>query len=117
MRSDSSIHLILSVKNLGTYFDSQMLFDFHITEISKMVSCILKHNRINRIQDVLSKQARLTAVQTVALSQMNYAIPVWRTTNITWLSRVQKLQNFAARVVTCVVSKSDHVNSLLKEQQ
>lgn len=44
---------------------------------------------INGIQEVLSKEARLIAIQTLALSQIKYAITVWGTTNATQLSRVQ----------------------------
>ncbi len=45
---------------------------------------------INRIQDLLSKEARLIAVETQALSHINYGITVWSTTNITQLKRVKK---------------------------
>ncbi len=45
----------------------------------------------NRIQDLLSKEARLIAVETLALSHINYGITVWSTTNITQLKHVQEL--------------------------
>ncbi len=32
---------------------------------------------INRIQDLLSKEARLIAVETLALSHINYGITIW----------------------------------------
>ncbi len=34
---------------------------------------------VNRIQDLLSKEARLIAVETLALSHINYGITVWST--------------------------------------
>ena len=46
---------------------------------------------INKIKDFLSKEARLIAMKTLALSHLNYAINVWATTNLTQLKRVQKL--------------------------
>ncbi len=54
------------VKNLGLHFDNYMSFDVHMTEMSKKVSGTLLY--INRIQDLLSKEARLIAVETLALS-------------------------------------------------
>ncbi len=73
------------------------------TETSRKVSGILMY--INRIQDSLSKEARLIAVQTLALSHLSYAIAVWGTANTKQLKRVQKLQSFAARVAIGGVSK------------
>ncbi len=46
-----------------------MSYDVHVTEISKKVSGTLMY--INRIQDLLSKEARLIAVETLALSHIN----------------------------------------------
>ncbi len=43
---------------------------------------------INRIQDLLSKEARLTAVERLALSHINYGKTIWSTTHITQLKRV-----------------------------
>ncbi len=76
-----------SVRILGLHFDNYMSFDFHVTEMSKNVSGILMY--MNRIQDLLSKEARLIAVETLALSHINYNITVWSTTNITQLTRVK----------------------------
>ncbi len=63
---EASIHPSRSVKNLGLHFDNYMSFDVHVTEMSKKVSGTLMY--INRIQDLLSKEARLIAVETLALS-------------------------------------------------
>ncbi len=82
---EASIHPSRSVKNLGLHFDNYMSFDVHVTEMSKKVSGTLMY--INRIQDLLSKEARLrvTAVETLALSHINYGIIIWSTANITVL--------------------------------
>ncbi len=49
-----------------------MSFDVHVTEMSKKVSGTPMY--INRIQDLLSEEARLIAVETLALSHINYGI-------------------------------------------
>ncbi len=56
-----------------------MFFDVHVTEMSKEVFGTLMY--INRIQDLLSKEARLIAVERLALSHINYGITIWSTTN------------------------------------
>ncbi len=72
---------------------------------------------INRIQDLLSKEARLRAVETLALSHINYGITVWSTINITQLKRVKKLQNFAAKVAIGGACKFDHATPILSKLQ
>ncbi len=112
---EASSHPSRSVKNLGLHFDNYMSFDVHVTEMSKKVSGTLMY--INRIQDLLSKEARRIAVETLALSLINYGINIWSTANITQLKRVKKLQNFAAKVAIGGASKCDHVPPLLNKLQ
>ncbi len=84
---EASIHPCRSVKNLGLHFDNYMSFDVHVTEMSKKVSFTLMC--INHIQ-YLSKKVRIVAVETLALSHINYGITIWSAANITQLERVQK---------------------------
>ncbi len=78
---DASIQPSHSVKILRVYFDRYMSFDVHVTEMSKNVSGTLMY--INRILDLLSREARLIVLQTLALSHLNYGITVWGTSNVT----------------------------------
>ncbi len=91
-----------------------MSFDVHVTDMSKQVSGTLMY--INRIQG-LSKEARLIAVETLALSHINYGITIWITANIMQLKRVQKLQNFAAKVAIGGASKFDHATPFVNKLQ
>ncbi len=74
------------VKNLGLHFDNYMSFDVHVTKMSDKVPGTLMH--INCIK-YLSKEARLIAIETLALSHINYGITIWSTANITQLKRVK----------------------------
>ncbi len=65
---EASILPSKSLKYLRLHFDNYMSFDVHVTEMSKKVSGTLMY--MNRIQD-LSKEARLIAVETLALSHIN----------------------------------------------
>ncbi len=85
---EASIHPSRSVKNLGQHFDNYMSFDVHVTEMSKNVFGTLTYY-INRIQELLSKEVKLIAVETLDLSHINYGITIWSTTNIS-----QRVHNY-----------------------
>ncbi len=89
---ETFIHPIRSVNILVLHFDNYMSFDVLVTKMSKKVSDTLMY--INHIQDLLSKEARLTAVETLALGHIHYGITFWSTANITQLKRVQNYKTF-----------------------
>ncbi len=70
----------------------------------------------NRIQD-LSKEARLIAVKTLALSHINYGITVWSTTNITQLKRVTKTTKLCCQSDHWRRSKFDNATPILNKLQ
>ncbi len=72
---------LIIFSTLLLHYDNYMSFDVHVTEMSKKVSGTLMY--VNRIQDLLSKEARLIAVETLALSHIKYGITIWSTANIT----------------------------------
>ncbi|RUM30450.1 MAG: hypothetical protein DSY42_04590 [Aquifex sp.] len=104
-----SIH----IKNLGLHMDRYMSFDAHINEISKKVMGMLIY--INRISSYLDKKSRIIVVQSLVLSHINYCLSIWGTTTSSLINKVQKLQNFAARVAVGGIKKFDHVSPAYKE--
>ncbi len=102
-----------SLKNLGIYFDNHLLFDTHITEISKKVYGTIM--QINRLTDCFNKNTRITVITSLVMSIINYGISIWGTTNSQQTERVQKLQNFAAKVALGGATRRDHVTPFLKE--
>ena len=70
---------------------------------------------INRIKHSFNKNSRISVVQSLILSQINYGISIWATTNSTQIGRVQKIQNFAAKVALGGAAKHDHVTPCFKE--
>ena len=109
------LHPSCYVKNLGVYIDRYMVFDVHVSELTKKVNGILMY--INRIGELFDKQTRVTVVQSLVLSLIEYCIRIWGTTNETLLSNVQKIQNFAAKVAIGGARKRDHVSPIFKELQ
>lgn len=66
-------------------------------------------------QESLSKNARTIAKQSLVLSRINYGIKTWGSTNATQIQRVQKMQNFAAKVALSGGKKHDHVTPFLRK--
>ncbi len=101
------------MKNLGIYFDAHMTFDTHVSYISRQVFGTIIY--INRIKDNFSRKARITLIQSPVLSTMNHGIKIWATANTTHMNRVQKLQNFVAKVALGGGARRDHAIPYLKE--
>ncbi len=90
-----------------------MIFDTHINELSKKIIGMLIY--ISRVSMNFDKTTRKIVVQSLVLSLINYCIRIWGTTNTSLIKKVQKLQNFAARVSIGGMKKYDHVSPALKE--
>ena len=103
------------VKNLGIYMDNFMTFDRHIDETYKKTMGILMY--LNRIKNKLTPEMRNSVVQSLALSHINYCIGIWGSTGVTQIQRIQKLQNFAAKIVMGNARKYDHATPIINNLQ
>ena len=101
------------VKNLGVIMDSNMTFNAHIDELHKKVIGTLLY--LNRVCDRFQPDCRIMVVQSLVLSVLNYCLRIWGSTNKTQLERVQKLQNFAAKIAVGGARKHDHVTPILQK--
>ncbi len=72
---------------------------------------------VNRIKDKFEKDIRTMVVQALALSVIYYCLPIYGSTSNTLLHRVQKLQNFAAKIWVGGVRKSAHATPLIEQLQ
>lgn len=108
----SVIKPVKVVKNLGVYMDQYLSFDSHIDHIHKKVTGILMY--LTRIKDCLDYETRVMVIDALVLSIINYCSNVWGSANKTQIERVQKLQNFAARVAVGGIGKYDHVSPAIK---
>ena len=103
------------VKNLGVYFDQFMVFDCHIDEVCRKVNGTLIY--LNRIKDRFDSEMRGMVVQSLAMSIVSYCLKIWGVTSKEQLQRVQRLQNFAAKVIDGKARKYDHVSPILDNLQ
>ena len=101
------------VKKLGVYFDQFLSFEVHIDELHRKVMGILIY--LNRVKEYFEPHTRIVVVQALALSLINYCFVVRGSANMVHLNRIQKLQNFAARVAVGTVRKYEHISPFLAE--
>ena len=93
--------------------DCSMSYATRIGELCKKVMGRLMF--INRVKDHFDKSTRTIVVESLALSQINYCNNVWSSASKTQLQRVQKLQNFAAKVADGSARKFDHVAPIIND--
>ncbi len=110
----TSISPSTHVKNLGLYMDRYLTFETHISEISKKVMGMLIY--VNRIGSYLDKTTRITIIQSLVMSHIKYCLSIWGTTNSALINKIQKLQNFAARVAVGGLKKI-YKNTRTQEQR
>lgn len=101
------------VKNLGVFLDQTLSFNMHIDEMAKRVYGTLSF--INRISDQLDKATRINVVQSLVMTVINYGSKIWGITTKQQIERVQRLQNFAAKVAVGGARKFDHVSPIIEE--
>ena len=97
------------------YIDQFMLFDSDIEEISRKVNGTLIY--LNRIKDRFDSEMRGMVVISLAMSIINYCLKIWGSTSKQQLQRIQRLQNFAAKVIDGKAKKYDHVSPILSNLQ
>ena len=100
------------VRNLGVVFDQCMTFAAHTDEVVRRCTGILiglSHSRHS-----LPRVTLTTLVQALVISLIRYCISVYGTCNATQTARLQRVLNFAARVVSGR-RKFDHVSDVLRD--
>ncbi len=70
---------------------------------------------INRVKDIFDKDTRVIVIKTLVPSLINYGLKIWGNTNETLMQRVQKLQNFAAKVAAGGYKRRDRATPVLQE--
>ena len=101
-----------TVRNLGVVFDQCMTFASHTDDVVRRCTGILiglSHSRHS-----LPRTTHTTLVQGLVISLIRYCISVYGTCNATQTARLQKVLNFAARVVSGR-RKFDHISDVLRD--
>ena len=93
-----SIKQVEFAKSLGVYIDKNLTWNLHITNISKQIASgigILKRSR-----SFVPFKTLLCIYNSLVQPHFDYCSVVWGSCNKTLASKLQKLQNRAARVLT-----------------
>ena len=101
-----------SLKNLGVQLDYDMSMSSQISQLSKRIYFQLK--TIGSVRNYLTKAAAKTLVTTLILFQLDYCNAILSGLPAEKLSKLQVLQNQAAKLIT-KQKKSVHVTPILKE--
>ena len=98
---------VSSAKNLGIILDNSLIYDDdHITEV--VSKCVAALCQINRVKHLLDTKTIVTLIKTLVFSKLLYCSSIWSNNSKKNIDRLQKVQNFAARVVTDT-RKFDHI--------
>ena len=104
------ISLSSAVRNLGVILDQTLSFNQHISSVCR--TCYLELRRISSIRHYLSEDATKTLICSFVLSRLDYCNSLLAGCPKHLLSRLQKVQNNAARLIFRT-SRSAHVTPLL----
>ena len=97
------------VKNLGVTFDKNLSWDSHVGVVSQRCNGILIG--MSHVRHVLPHSIVKTLVTALVLSHVRYCLPVYGNGTKKNMDRIQKILNFAARVIFGR-RKFDHVSDL-----
>jgi hypothetical protein len=109
---NSDIEISSVVKSLGFLFYPHLTMDNQINKLGQILMFHLKNiSRIRSFIDVDKTKLLFNAFFTSRLDYVNFHLS---NLSIKHLSKLQKIQNYAARIITSK-KKSDHVTNVLKD--
>ena len=86
-----------SAKNLGVFIDADLSMSSHISNLSKTL--YIEIRRIKQMSRFLSKNCLKTLAVSFILSKLDYCNALFKNLQEYQIDKLQKLQNFAAKVV------------------
>ena len=101
-----------SARDLGIEMNATLSFDEHIT--NTVSSCFASLCQINRVKYLFDSKSLENVIHTLVFSPLFYCSPVWSSTSKKNVSKLQSVQNFAARVVTGS-RKFEHITPVLRD--
>ena len=106
------IYPVSSAKDLGITIDASLTYDEHVTNI--VPSCTSSLCQINRIKYILDRQTIIAVIKALVFSKLFYCSSVWANSSKRNLEKLQRVQNFAARIITGT-KKNEHISPVLRE--
>jgi acyl-CoA thioesterase FadM len=101
-----------SVRDLGVYFDNVLNLNEHVNHITKL--CYFELRQLRHICRALSKSNIKTLLHAFVSSRLDYCNSLFAGQPIMLISKLQSVQNAAARLYAGL-SKYSHVSSVLRD--
>jgi len=101
-----------SARDLGLQVDNALSYDEHVTET--VSSCIGSLCQINRVKHLFDARTLERVITALVFSKLYYCSPVCPNTSKKNISKLQKVLNFACRIITGK-RKFDHITPVLRE--
>ena len=101
-----------SAKDLGLEIDATLSYNVHTT--NTVSSCIGSLCQINRVKHLFDSTTLESIIEALVFSRLYYCSAVWSGTAKKNICKLQKVQNFAARIVSGA-RKYDHITPILRE--
>ena len=109
---DQQLELSTHVKNLGIVMDQQLTWNMHIKQLSQRFFGILIG--LAHAKNVLPRDVLPRLIDALVISHVRYCIQVFGNCNAEMLNAIQKIFNFAARLISNR-RKYDHISDVLRE--
>ena len=101
-----------SAKNLGVYLDQNLSMKLHISNLSRAI--YLEIRKLKSMSKFVSESSLKTLATSFILSRLDYCNSLFKNLNKYQIEDLQKLQNFAAKVVLGKTLR-DHASPCLSE--
>ena len=108
---DSTVLPAEKVKVLGVIIDSKLTWEMHISAVVQKCNKILL--TLYKFRHYFSSDIRKLIIQAYVFPHITYCLCVWASADKGQLQKIQKVINFAARLVTGL-KKSQHITPALK---
>ena len=102
-----------SAKNLGVIIDNELTFKYHIDKIVR--ACFGNIRKLSKIRDFLTFEEMRTSVSALVFSPMDYCNSLFYGISEELLSRLQSVQNCAARLVRGKRKKKCSTKEFIRE--
>lgn len=102
-----------TIRNLGITIDQFLSFDHHIRNMCSKANGILYF--LNKNKEYLNRESKKIIVESLINSILSYCSNIWSVCGKTSLGKLQKVQNFAAKVAVGRGRKYDHATPFINE--
>ena len=110
-REGSALSCKSSLRNLGVIFDKEMSFQHHSKQLTR--NCFFQLRNISKLRTMVYKSELEMIIHAFVSSRLDYCNGLFSCLNKKELSRLQQVQNSAARLLTRC-NRRTHISPILK---